>query len=255
MSEYDVFADIYDLQYEEVVEDIAFFVEEAQKAQPPVLELACGTGRVTIPIAQAGIGVVGLDRSPKMLEVARRKVEALDEATRGRIELVQADMRDFALDREFSSFHLLTTPEDRKRALANIRRHLADDGKLIIDLFVPDLSIIAAHSGPLGEPLKRFLELDNPCTGHRIVVWDTRRYDHFQQMIHTYMIYEELDEEGRAVAKTYRPLKLCSIFRYEMPHLLELCGYEVVNVYGGFDRRPLDEKSKEMIWVARKSVA
>lgn len=257
MSKYDIWADIYDLQYEGYEEDIAFYVGEAQRATPPVLELACGTGRVTIPIAQAGVEVVGLDSSPEMLAVAQQRVAQLSPEVKERIRLLEGDMRDFSLDERFGlimipfrSFLLLTTVEDQKQALHNIHRHLRPDGRLALNIFVPDLGIIASHSSPLGEPLKRLKESKDPETGHRIIIWETRHYDQHHQIIENLFIYEELDETGVMVKRAYRPLKLRWIYRYEMEHLLDLCGYQVEELYGGFDRRPFDDDSREMLWVA-----
>ncbi|MFQ5886046.1 MAG: class I SAM-dependent methyltransferase, partial [Anaerolineae bacterium] len=75
-------------------------------------------------------------------------------------------------------------------------------------------------------------------------------YDQHRQIIENLFIYEELDETGVMVKRTYRPLKLRWIYRYEMEHLLHLCGFGAEALYGGFDRRPLDENSREMVWVA-----
>jgi len=257
MSEYDIWAEIYDLQFEGYEEDISFYVGEAERATPPVLELACGTGRVTIPIAQAGVEVVGLDSSPEMLAVAQKKVARLSPEVRERIRLLEGDMRDFSLDERFGlimipfrSFLLLLRVEDQKQALRNIHRHLRPDGRLALNLFVPDLAIIASHSSPLGEPLKRLKEVKDPETGHRIIIWETRHYDQNRQIIDNFFIYDELDEAGVVVKRTYRPLRLRWVYRCEMEHLLDLCGFRVEELYGGFNRQPFDENSREMVWVA-----
>ena len=146
-SEYDQWADIYDSVYSYVREDIPFYVDEALKAGGPVLELGCGTGRVAIPIAQAGVNVVGLESSEAMLDVARRKSQELSGA--GRLTLVQADMRDFSLERTFDlaiipfrGFLSLLTVEDQGKTLLNVQRHLTPGGTLIFNVFVPDLDML-----------------------------------------------------------------------------------------------------------------
>ncbi|MCH9038335.1 MAG: class I SAM-dependent methyltransferase, partial [Chloroflexi bacterium] len=78
--------------------DTRFYVEEARKSTGRVLELACGTGRITIPLAQAGINVVGVDLSPSMLAIARKKVAELSEEDAKRVSLVEGDMRSFYVD-------------------------------------------------------------------------------------------------------------------------------------------------------------
>jgi len=239
--------------------DVEFYVEEAQKAGPPVLELGCGTGRILIPVAQAGINIVGLDRAPSMLSIAKQKVSRLSLETRRRIELVEGDLRHFSLGRRFKlvmipyrAFLHLLTPEDQQQALRCIREHLTDGGLLIFDIFDPRLDTIAAHLGSLGSALKKNREFTHPDTGHRVVVWDTRRYDPSAQMIEQYFIFEELDDEGRVISKTYSPPKLRYVYRYEMQYLLELCGYEVEALYGDFRRGPF-RYGGEQIWIARRA--
>ncbi len=236
--------------------DVPFYVEEARRAGSPVLELGCGTGRILIPIAEAGIDIVGLDLSPAMLALAQAKVAALPAETQRRIELVQGDMRDFSLGRRFQliaipyrAFLHLMTPEDERRALTCIREHLADDGRLVLNIFDPRLDIIAAHFGSLGSALKTVSEFDHPESGHHVVVWDTRQYDPGQQTIQQYFVFEEMDDEGRVVGKTYVPLTLRYLYRYEMQYLLELCGYRVEALYGDFDRGPF-RYGGEQVWVA-----
>jgi ubiquinone/menaquinone biosynthesis C-methylase UbiE len=125
--------------------DVPFYLELAREAAAlgqPVLELGCGTGRVTIPIAQAGVEVVGLDNAPAMLNVARRKAAAaaLD------VRWVQGDMRSFALDQRFGlviipfrSFLHLLTEADQLNCLACIRKHLLPGGRLALNFFAPKL--------------------------------------------------------------------------------------------------------------------
>ena len=238
--------------------DVAFYVEEARQAGSPVLELACGTGRVLIPVAEAGLTVVGLDSSAAMLSIAQEKIAKLPDATQQRIELVEGDMRSFALDQRFKlimipfrSFLHLMTPADQRQALGCIRDHLADDGRLVFNIFDPRLETIAAHLGTLGAALKRDRELTHPETGRRVVVWEARHYDPAQQIIEEERIFEELDADGRVVAKTYAPLTLRWVYRYEMQHLLELSGFAVEALYGSYERGPF-RHGGEQIWVARR---
>src|SRR6266487_1827542 len=121
--------------------DIPFFVEAAKNAGSPVLEIGCGTGRVLIPTARAGLDIVGLDVSPHMLAVCRQRLRDESEAVQKRVRLVQADMRHFDLDRRFTlvtipfrPFQHLLTVEDQFSCLASIRRHLINEGGLILDI-------------------------------------------------------------------------------------------------------------------------
>jgi SAM-dependent methyltransferase len=259
MSDYEqAYAALYEYRATGLDGDVQFYVEEAQRAGSPVLELGCGTGRILIPVAQAGVAITGLDLSVPMLDIARRKVAALDADTQDRIELVEGDMRRFSLGRRFElamipfrAFLHLLTPEDERQALECIREHLTDGGLLILNIFDPRRDIIAAHSGPFGTALKKVSEFIHPETGHRFVVWDTREYDAERQVIRQYFVHEELDDEGRVISKTYAPLTLRYVYRYEMQHLLELCGYKIEALYGDF-RRGLFRYGGEQIWVTRR---
>ncbi|HJY84743.1 MAG TPA: class I SAM-dependent methyltransferase [Candidatus Binatia bacterium] len=260
MKEYDrldaAFYDYYSLGVEG---DVQFYIEEAGKAGSPILEIGCGTGRILLPIAESGVSIVGLDRAPAMLLLLRQKLAKYSSDTQGRVELIEGDMRNFSLSRRFklvtipyrALLHLLT-PKDQRQALLCIREHLTDDGHLIFNIFDPSLEIIAAHLAPLGSALKKDSEFIHPDTGHRVIVWDTRQYDPEQQMLEQYFIFEELDDEGKVIAKTYSPLTLRYVYRYEMRYLLELCGYKIEALYGDFRRGPF-QYGGEQIWVVRKS--
>jgi len=238
--------------------DVQFYLEEAQKAGSPILEIGCGTGRILLPIAQVGVSIVGLDRAPAMLALLRQKLSKLGPDLQNRVELIEGDMRDFTVAQRFPlviipyrAFLHLLTPKAQRQALTCIREHLTDDGRLIFNIFDPHLEMIAAHLGPLGSAQKKDSEFIDPATGHQIIVWATGHYDPEQQILEQYFIFEELDGEGKVTAKTYCPLTLRYIYRYEMRYLLELCGYKVEALYGDFQRGPF-RHGGEQIWIARK---
>lgn len=138
--------DFCDLEHADRTEDIGFFLRLAYEAGDPVLELACGTGRLAIPVARMGSDVTGLDSDPGMLAICEAKRDRLARALKGRLKLVPGDMRDFALDRRFrlvfvafDAFLTLVTPEDRGRCLAAAHRHLENGGRFAVDVTVPDL--------------------------------------------------------------------------------------------------------------------
>ena len=249
----------YDSCFTGLEGDVQFYVEEARKAETPVLEIGCGTGRILLPIAQSGASVVGLDRSSAMLGVLRGKLDKLDTETQRRVELVEEDMRAFSLGQKFdlitipyrAFLHLLTSKAQRQ-ALSCIREHLTDNGRLIFNIFDPSHELIAARLGPLGSTLQKDSEFVHPDTGQRVVVWFSGQYDPERQLLDAYFIFEELDAEGRALAKTYSPLTLRYVYRYEMRYLLELCGYKVEALYGDFQRSSF-RYGGEQIWVARKA--
>ncbi|MBU0719482.1 MAG: class I SAM-dependent methyltransferase [Planctomycetes bacterium] len=258
MQEYDESsAAFYDYYATGLEGEVEFYVQEARQAGGPVLELGCGTGRILIPVAEAGVPVVGLDQSPAMLRVARGKINCCPDDIHRLVELVDGDMKEFALGRRFSliiipfrSFLHLLTPEDQRQALGCIRKHLADDGRLVFNIFDPNVEMIAGHTGALGTALKQVSEFIHPATERRILVWDTRRYQLEHQMIDQYYVFDELDDDGKVISTRYSRMALRYAFRYEMQYLLELCGFYVEALYGDFQRGPF-RRGGEQIWIAR----
>ena len=156
---FDRIARFYDYEQEDFVKDIPFYVEYAKKCGGNVLELACGTGRVLIPIAHEGIQVTGMDISEEMLNIARGKTVKLDKSIGENIEIVQGDMKQFYLKKKFSmiyiafrSFQCLLTKQDQGACLECVNRHLEDNGLFILDLFAPRHDILAQ--------VKRSLNMD-----------------------------------------------------------------------------------------------
>ena len=147
-------AEFYDhiVQYRER-EDVDFFVDQARESGGPVLELGCGTGRVLIPTAKAGIEIVGLDLSVSMFEQCRKRLARETHDVRDRVKLVQGDMRDFNIG---TSFKLITIPfrpyqhlatvDDQMLCLRSVHRHLESGGKLVFDLFNPLLESLVGEN-------------------------------------------------------------------------------------------------------------
>jgi len=242
---------VYDATVQGVPGDVEFFVRlarEAHAAGLPVLELACGTGRVAVPIAREGVAIVGLDASPAMLARAREKAAGLSSA-----RWVDGDMRDFDLPERFGlvaipfrSFQHLLTVDDQLACLACIRRHLAPGGRLVINVFNPDIVRIAnwltARKGSLqltregGGGWKR---------------WETADYAPATQELDVTLVDEQFDEGGVVVSRVYRGLKLRYAFRYEMEHLFARAGFQVEALYGDFFEGPFQTTSPEMVWLVR----
>jgi len=241
----------YDATVQGVPGDIEFFVrlaKEAQAAGLPALELACGTGRVTIPIAREGVKIVGLDASPAMLARAREKAAGLSNA-----RWVEGDMRDFALPERFGlvaipfrSFQHLLTVEDQLACLLCIRRHLAPNGRVVINIFNPDIVRIAGWL----TSRKGCLQLTGEGGGGW-KRWETAEYAPATQGLDVTFADERLGEDGVVVSRVYRGLKLRYAFRYEMEHLFARAGFEVEELYGDFFGSAFQGTSPEMVWLAR----
>ena len=237
---------------DEVRAGVPFYVglaRQAAGAGHAVLELGCGTGRVTIPIAAAGVEVTGLDNAPAMLEVARRKAA---DATNPRWLL--GDMASFQIEQRFGlviipfrSFLLLLTVEAQKACLTRIHEHLVEGGRLALDVFNPSILAIAGWLGNGGERWQRSL----PAKDREL--WFSRRYLPEAQELDETRAEVRLDDAGAVIQRVERNLRLRWVWRYEMEHLLALCGFEVESLYGSFEGEPFGEDSHEMIWVARRA--
>jgi SAM-dependent methyltransferase len=250
-------AERYDALHATQTEDTAFYVEEARNGGP-VLEIGCGTGRVTLAIAEAGVRVVGIDSSTHMLRVAARKRRRAPEEIRARIDLVRADMRRFAFRRAFAQVFMpfrvlqsmLEVP-DQLAALAAIRSALALDGRLVFNVFDPRIDLLS-RGGDDPLPLQdsgRTYAYERGEVRERFTV----RYDLPAQLLDVTFVYERLDEAGVVVAREFEPLRLRYFHRFEIEHLLHRAGYEVEALYGGWKKGPFERNGLEMIWIARRS--
>ena len=257
-SQYDAFAFTFDLEYGANEADLNFYVGLAREAEAPVLDLATGTGRVCLPIARAGVSIVGVDSSAEMLAVARAKLEKEPDLP---LNLIQADMRDFDLPDKGAfglaiipgrSFLHLTTVQDQIACLSRIHEHLREGGLLALNLFVPDLEMMATRQGELGKAVSYDHSFSSPESGNEIEVWEYRQYRLHEQLVDQRYVYHEWDEDGTLLRTTRRGFTLCYVWPREFEHLLARCGFEVQALYGWFDRRPFDEGSAEQVWVAKK---
>jgi SAM-dependent methyltransferase len=225
---YDAFAPVYDRWSAHMTEDVAWYVELARAADGPVVELAVGNGRVAVPVAQAiRRPVIGIERSPAMLEGARaRAAEAGVE-----LDLRLGDMRDFRLDEPAAlvtcparSLLHLPTWRDKRRCFEAVAANLRPGGRFGWNAFVFDPHIAARNDGA-----HQFAN----GIGH-----------HVHQLPHDNRIDLILDSGAR--------VSLWWATKSEWEGLIEVAGLEVEALYGGFERQPFDERSREFVWAARK---
>lgn len=240
--------------------DIGFFVEAAQTSGGRVLEVGCGTGRVLLPTARAGVSITGLDFSHHMLGVCRARLAAEPPEVQERVRLVQGDMRNFELG---ETFHLVTIPfrpfqhlisvADQLNCLNSIARHLAPEGRLILDLFNPSLEALTRDN--LGQEQGEEPEFTTP-DGRRVVRWHKIvARDLFEQVQSVELIYYVTHPDGRT-ERLVHAFPMRYLFRYEAEHLLARAGFEVEHLYGDYDKSPYGAKYPgELIFVARKRPA
>jgi SAM-dependent methyltransferase len=232
VSGYDAISRVYDPWSLSVTEDIVFYVELAVEAGGPVVELGVGTGRIAVPTAAAGIGVIGVDSSPGMLEVCREQAELA--GVSGLLDLRLGDFRDPPVEERlrlvtspFRSFLHLQDDEARLAALRGARGLLVPGGRLAFDVFEPSREDIEATHG-------RWLE---------------REPDIFERA--------DWDETARTLTLSVRgpegatTMTLSWISADEWRGLLERADLEVEACFGWFDRRPYSG-GEDSVWLARR---
>jgi SAM-dependent methyltransferase len=254
----DTFAEFYDhLDVYVNRSDVDFFVSEAVAARGPVLELGCGTGRVLLPCARAGVPIWGLDSSEAMLARCRRKLASEPDDVRKRVVLQQGDMRDFRFDTEFQlvtipfrPFQHLAAVEEQVACLASIHRALVEGGRLILDLFNPSLTALVDESRfkehSSGEPFKlpdgRVVERTERVTGR----------DYLGQVVSVDLIFSVTHPDG-CRERLVQSIEMRYFFRFEVEHLLARSGFEVVAAYCDYQLTSLDAgPAQELVFVARK---
>jgi SAM-dependent methyltransferase len=220
-----------------------FYIDQARERGGRVLELGCGSGRLTIPIAQRGIDLIGADLSPSMLQSARAKATAAGL----QIPFVQADMRQFDLGARFSTILIpgnsllrLLTIEDLKQCFASVRRHLASGVKFVFDVSKWDLARLARDPGTR-HPVLRVL---HPERGE-ISVEETSVYDAAEQIRRVIWYLSAPDERDFHIID-YR---LRVIFPQELVLLLNCAGFHLETRYGEFTCEAFTTSSPRQVCV------
>jgi SAM-dependent methyltransferase len=242
----------YDLVLKDIPYGLDFYVALAREAAGPVLDIACGTGRILLPCLQAGVDIEGLDLFEPMLKTLRTKA-----AAQGLTPVLhRADMSDFSLERRFAlamipfnAFIHNMTQEAQIRCLERCREHLLPGGRLVFDTFFPSLEIVGAAENT------RVLEgeFPHPQTGLPMRMYDTRRFDRVAQTQHSFNEIEVLAADG-SLERVYRSqVSSRYLYKHEMELLLRVAGFAHWNIYGDFDRRPLSRESDAMIVEAWKA--
>jgi SAM-dependent methyltransferase len=235
------------------MQDVIFYRDAARDFGDPILELGCGTGRITMALAAAGKRVTGLDISERMLERAAKKRLSLYTEERERVHLVQGDMAKFDLGEKFRliiipfrPFQHLREVEQQMDCLRCARKHLAPGGRLILDVFQTDAE-------RMHDPvhMRETLITEYKTTDGRQVRITERvaAFHRAEQINDVEMIYSIVHPGGREERLVFA-WELRYFFRYEVEHLLARCGFKVAALYGDFDRTPITDQSPEMIFVA-----
>jgi cyclopropane fatty-acyl-phospholipid synthase-like methyltransferase len=249
MTDYDLIAPFYDIEHAHFEEDLSLYTNFAELCGSPLLELACGSGRLLVPLARQGYELTGVDSSASMLKLAQ---EALEQAgVAAQCKLAQENMCRLSLGQKFrlafialGSFGHVCTRQEQRQTLAAVRDHLTTGGRFILDISNADVRYMEHLSGQVlhqgtwprqdGALLSHFVSPASSLTKHLLEL------THF---------YEE-HRQGEAVRRTVITTHLYLFERNEVELLLEEAGFEIADVYGDYELNPFEHDSPRMIFIA-----
>lgn len=249
-------AALYDHEYRRRRADVNFYRELAKarlSRGKRILELGAGSGRVTIPLARDGHTIVALDQSQAMLAKLQKRVQALPEAARDRVTIVEADICTFELPRTFdlviaafNVFEHLYTRSEVDACLRRVLAHLAPGGALAFDVQLPDLEWLTR------DPTKRWArtKFTDPSTGHRLMYSTNHDYDPVSQIAMIRIFYDPIEGTppgGRVVQLSQR-----KFFPAELEALVAHAGLVMTERYGDFSGGPLGPGSESQILVCER---
>lgn len=248
MNDYDLIAPFYDIEHAHFSEDLDMYRNFAELCSSAILELACGSGRVLLPLAREGYEVTGVDTSASMLNLARQRLQAAGIAAR--CTLIQQDICTLHLGQKFrmafialGSFAHIISRKAQQQALAAVRAHLNPGSTFIVDIsnadarYMEDLSGHVLHQGTWrrddGTMLTHFISPASSLDKHLL------------ELTHFYDSHNQEGSVQRTVARTY----LYLFERSEIEVLLEQAGFVIKDVYGDYDLGPYHLESPRMILI------
>jgi SAM-dependent methyltransferase len=222
-----------------------------------VLELGAGTGRIAIGIAKDGVQVHALDGDPAMLDRLRQKLEEESSEVRERVQVIVADMRMFSLGERFPliiapfrAFLHNLTEEDQLACLRQVREHLHPGGCFAFNVFHPSLEYMSHHTGPLAGVWRRtatFPVVNGGC----VVRSESTRFDTPRQVLDSQHRFEEYGPDGILIRTSVHQLHLAYLYPPDLRRLLNRAGFTSVEMAGGFDGRPFEKDTDELVIEAR----
>jgi SAM-dependent methyltransferase len=256
---YHIIAKYYDGAYaaKQDLVDLPFYLDLATQSRGSVLEIACGTGRVLLPIARKGIEICGVDNSLHMLDVLKENLAREPDEVRQRITLQEGDMRTFRLNQKFPMVMIpfrpmqhMFTVEDQVAALRTAAAHLTDQGTLAFDVFYPKFEMIWTR---VGEEIPE-MEWTPPSDPTKLIRRFFRKdsIDKINQIFSFTFIFRTY-ASGKLIQEETEPFRLCY---YTYPHLRALfllAGLDPIAEYGSFAKTPLDSTAEQMIFLLRKT--
>jgi SAM-dependent methyltransferase len=245
------------LEFQGLAHDLDRYLELARESGDPILDLCCGTGRVTIPLARAGFHCIAVDVNAGMLErcaanLAREPAPVRDRVTleRGDVEHLDLPARRFCLAIcAFNSLLCIPSFDAQRRALRAVAAHLAPGGRLALDVVNP--LRLTLDGDPVPKP---FFTRRQPASGRTYTRFAASGPLDAEQRQRLHGWYDELAEDG-TVRRTLYSLLWRPIFRFELELMLREAGFEIENIEGGHRRELFEASSPRMFVTARRSTS
>jgi SAM-dependent methyltransferase len=251
----------YDREHLGDEEDIGFYLSLSRRLAPrKLLELGCGTGRITLPLAQLGFDVVGLDNQPEMLQKAEERRLQTSPEIRQRLQFIAGDMRRWSAGAAFdlilipaSSITHVLSLEDQLAVWKTCHDNLRPGGRLLVEATMPNMASFAdSFSVPPRTPVEIDIDNINESDGTRLIRRKTTRYLSHEQRAQIRFMYEKY-QDGRGVETFLDDFESHVFFPRELRLLFIHTGYEVEETIGDYVGRSLKADSRVMIMIGRRT--
>lgn len=229
MTNYDNWAEIYDELYSEYKDDLSFYQEISSSAKS-ILEIGCGTGRITIPLAMSGKTITGIDISSKMIEIATGKIKK----PLPNLSFKVMDMTELNLNQQFdliiipfNGFQSLLNEFDQLKCLKKIKSLCHKKTKIILDVFFPDKEIYEQKNTVFYQVSQK--------TQKSLEVSHMTKFDYFNQLLHTNLKINKIFNNQNSKV-SYKSFTLRYCYPQELIYIFEMSGFHITNIYNNFNK-------------------
>jgi SAM-dependent methyltransferase len=236
--------------------ELAWYLSKTRAFGGPVLDLACGSGRLALPLASEGFDVTGIDQSPGMLNQFRRKLCAASPEIRERVRIERQSMSQFELGVTFGTvvccdafFHNLTVDEEIA-CLSRVARHMTRDSVFVFNLPKPTCDFIQAAVRSAGAHFEERGRFPLEDGSGELIVENAHAARPLEQTVTTTLRITRLDAQGRRVEQGESTWTSRYLFRWEAVHLLHRCGFAVASLVGDYRGGPVTEGG-QLVFEAR----
>lgn len=238
-------------------EEMPYYLNKVIKSGGPILDIACGTGRLSLEFARAGYKVTSVDNSEGMLEVFKEKLEVETENVKKQIEIMKAPFNNFKLPKKYKTiiccdafFHNLSV-EDEKNCLNCVREHMQDDAIFIFNIPNPNPKYLLWATSDESSSYSTRGEYKMPNSQNKLLIEQALDADLLSQMIETKLRYTVKDKGDSIIEQSISNWKTRYLFQYEAIHLLEICGFKILSIEGNYKGEPIDINSQLIFTVTK----